>query len=159
MKAVSALPRGPWTLQGSCRPGSSGRGKNLFLYFSRGIKTASKGPSRCPCCAFEEESEEPCCVRGDAIDPSRTLGARVRVTRGLVGALGLVCRCLVRGMRAQVGMRGALSGAQHDQAPQPDLARPARRRCRKVKSGQAGLRKVLCGLRGARGTSVRRTIS
>ena len=101
MKAVSALPRGPWTLQGSCRPSSSGRGKNLFLYFSRGIKTASKGPSRCPCCAFEEESEEPCCVRGDAIDPSRTLGARVRVTRGLVGALGLVCRCLVRGMRAQ----------------------------------------------------------
>ena len=49
VKAVSALPRGPWTLQGSCRPGS-GRGKNL-LYFSRGIKTASKGPSRCPCCA------------------------------------------------------------------------------------------------------------
>ena len=40
----------------------------------------------------EEESEEPCCVRGDAIDPSRTLGARVRVTRGLVAALGL-CVC------------------------------------------------------------------
>ena len=51
VKAVSALPRGPWTLQGSSRPGSTGRGKNLFLYFSRGIKTASKGPSRCPCCA------------------------------------------------------------------------------------------------------------
>ena len=50
----------------------------------------------------EEESEEPCCVRGDAIDPSRTLGARVRVTRGLLAALGLcVCRCLVRGMRAE----------------------------------------------------------
>ena len=112
----------------------------------------------------EEESEEPCCVRGDAIDPSRTLGARVRVTRGLLAALGL-CVCVpLPGQRdarrgALEGMRGALSGAQHDQAPQPDLARPGGRRCRKVKSGQAGLRKVLCGLRGARGTSVRRTIS
>ena len=165
VKAVSALPRGPWTLQGSCRP-SGGRGKNL-LYFSRGIKTASKGPSRCPCCAsrslrsrvvFEETRSTRLGAR--ALPPHRPVPSPGHPwSRGRSGP------CVpLPGQRdarrgALEGMRGALSGAQHDQAPQPDLARPAQRRCRKVKSGQAGLRKVLCGLRGARGTSVRRTIS
>ena len=50
-------------------------------------------------------------------------------------------------MRAE-GLWKECAAEQHELRPDPpDLARPAQ--ARKVKSGQAGLRKVVCGLEGS----------
>ena len=67
-----------------------------------------------------------------------------------MGALGLVSTGRDARTGALEGMRGAAE--QHELRPDPpDLARPAQ--ARKVKSGQAGLRKVVCGLDGAGGSA------